>query len=433
MPFGTPSMHGGGSTPAGMHTNSVFSTPQHSVPQQFPGFSPSQSTASPFAVQQPLGPSGGGVPSPAAHGAHGAQWGSGIVGGSVGMQASPMNQAPVSYLPGYLNKIRGGDRPNATSHRASDAVTAPAVKTEADTSSILHTKERASSTVAPSSSPNGFHSSFFSRSSMDGGESSRSPPPANAGREGSIFGYSSLRGSRPPPVQDDFDRSMTHPSTSPPLPASLSSAVFPPASADAMDDDDAPPQQALQDMSQAHLRVFDTSVVSSSSVSEATQPTDAAISAHSPQATPLVQRSVLVFGFPALMRPAVVEQFAALGSLESVDDLSAPDAQDKTLRLVFREPAQALQAVLQNGKSVGGVCMIGARWENDAMHQQSLVHGIDAPLLSSSSIDTKSVPSTQIQPKVPSTPASKMQASGKVPCTRSAKQPGSPSQAMVPS
>ena len=147
------------------------------------------------------------------------------------------------------------------------------------------------------------------------------------------------------------------------------------------DDDDAPPQQALQDMPPSHLKAFDTSTASMAAVPEKTR-----VGAPTSQGAPVAQRSVLVYGFPPLMRSVVVEQLAALGEVETVDDVTTVHAQDKTLRLVYREPVQALQAVLQNGKSLAGTCMIGVRWENDAMHQQSLIRGLDAPLLGASSM-----------------------------------------------
>jgi hypothetical protein len=376
---------------AGQQQGSLFSTPQHTSPQAFPGFVPAQPpTQSPFATQLAT------TASPA-----GAQpW--------TAAQASPMSQAPVAYLPGYLSKIRGGDRSSASTNRSAETAVSPIVKPEADTSSILLPKEHvAASTAAPASPPNGFHSSFFARSSMDGGEPTRSPPPAGSGaREGSIFGYSSLRGSRPPPAQDEADRSASRAPTSPPLPASLTNSAFPQVGADVMDDDDdAPPQQALQDMPQSHLRAFDTSTASIPAL-----PEKARVGAPTPQGAPVAQRSVLVYGFPPLMRSVVVEQLAALGEVESVDDVTTVHTQDKTLRLVYREPVQALQAVLQNGKSLAGTCMIGVRWENDAMHQQSLIRGLDAPLLGASSMDTKAaaaaVPSTPVtKANPPSTPA----------------------------
>lgn len=383
--FGTPGA-------AGPQQGSLFSTPQHtSSPQVFPGFSPAQPpTQSPFATQLAPTTSPAGVQPWAA------------------AQASPMSQAPVAYLPGYLSKIRGGDRSTANTNRSAETVVSPVVKAEADTSSILLPKEHAvTSTAAPASPPNGFHSSFFARSSMDGGEPTRSPPPPGSGvREGSIFGYSSLRGSRPSPAQDEADRSASRAPTSPPLPASLTGSAFPQVGADLMDDDDdAPPQQALQDMPQTHLRAFDTSTASTAPLPEKKH-----MGAPTSQGAPIAQRSVLVYGFPPLLRSVVVEQLAALGELESVDDVSTVHAQDKTLRLVYREPVQALQAVLQNGKSMAGTCMIGVRWENDAMHQQSLIRGLDAPLLGTSSMDTKAaaaaVPSTPVtKADPPSTPA----------------------------
>lgn len=382
--FGTPGA-------AGQQQSTLFSTPQHTSPQAFAGFSPTQATTqSPFATQL--------VPTASPAGAQ--PW--------TAAQASPMSQAPVAYLPGYLSKIRGGDRSMVNTNRSAETVVSPVVKAEADTSSILLPKEHvATSTAAPASPPNGFHSSFFARSSIDAGEPTRSPPPPGNGmREGSIFGYSSLRGSRPPPAQDEGDRSVSRAPTSPLLPASLTNSAFSHVGADVMDDDDdAPPQQALQDMPQTHLRAFDTSTASIARLPEKTQ-----VGAPTSQGAPIAQRSVLVYGFPPLLRSVVVEQLAALGDLETVDDVSTVHAQDKTLRLVYREPVQALQAVLQNGKSMAGTCMIGVRWENDAMHQQSLIRGLDAPLLGTNSMDTKvaaaAVPSTPVtKANPPSTPA----------------------------
>ena len=215
------------------------------------------------------------------------------------------------------------------------------------------------------------------------------------------------------------DRSMSRPPTSPPLAASLASsaaaAVTAVPSFDAMDDDDAPPQQTLHDMPQAQSRAFDSSMTSgmlSSSVGAADDSSSSARMPVSGQPSPLAHRSVLVYGFPPLLRSVVVEQFSALGGLESVDDVSINPAQEKTLRLVFHEPIQALQAVSQNGRTLAGTCMVGVRWENDAMHQQCLVGGLDAPLLgvSSGAAFDPNVPPPMAS-TAPATPVSQLRAS----------------------
>lgn len=413
-------------------TNTLLSTPQQSTAPASSAFSTAQQqppgSGSPFPGPSPHVPTGsaGGASSPTfaagtnapGYGGMQAPW------GTTAPQASPASQAPVSYLPGYLSKMRGIERSHASSHRPSDTVP-PSLKTEADTStSILAQKDHgAGLSGASSTSPNpGFHSSFFSRSSMDYGDLNRSPSMSAVGngmREGSIFGSTSLRGSRPPMEDGAADRSMSRPPTSPPLAASLASstaaAVTAVPSFDAMDDDDAPPQQTLHDMPQVQGRAFDSSMTSgmlSSSVGAADDSSSSVRMPVSGQASPLAHRSVLVYGFPPLLRSVVVEQFSALGGLESIDDVSINPAQEKTLRLVFHEPIQALQAVSQNGRTLAGTCMVGVRWENDAMHQQSLVGGLDAPLLGVSSgaaFDPNVAP--PMASTAPATPVSQLRAS----------------------
>ena len=52
-------------------------------------------------------------------------------------------------------------------------------------------------------------------------------------------------------------------------------------------------------------------------------------------------------------------------------------------------------AVRRSGQLVANTCMIGVRWESDALHELSQIHGLDAALLGQS--DAK--------PPAPSTPA----------------------------
>ncbi|WFD26599.1 hypothetical protein MNAN1_001582 [Malassezia nana] len=322
-------------------------------------------------------------------------------------QASPMSQAPVAYLPGYLSKMRGSnDRAGASAHRSVES-TSPVVKAEADTS-LLSGKEPTHARPQFSASPNhGFHSSFFARSSMDLGDG-RATTPAASGREGSIFGHGGLRGSVK--QEESADRSMSRPPGSPPThttPAwtgndSLSFVAH------AMDDDDAPPQETLSDV--AHLpraREAPTGGAARTSLAQA----GASAPVTRPEA-PHAERVVVVYGFPPTLRAFVIEQFGSLGGLVSAEDVDTGTAATQgalvPVRLTYAEPVQALHALHQTGKSIAGTCLIGVRWDNDAMHEQSLVQGLDAPLLTSAGGEPpKCVPgtTTQASSTAPATPA----------------------------
>ena len=397
--LGTPGQFGslqqpgqGFSTPQQPGATGLFGTPQNASPAPFGA---AGATASPSQAAT-------------------SGWGHGA-------QASPMNQAPVAYLPGYLNKMRAGERANSASlARPGTESTSPAAKVDPDTS-LLASNDGTQSRQAPTLSPtNGFHSSFFSRGSVDFGDSTstRSLLPGGQGvREGSIFGHGGLRGSMR--GNEEADRSMSRPPRSPSVPntstmfSQADTTAFAPGS---MDDDDAPPQEALCDVPQMQAqRVWDAS--SSVGMGPSPQPPHTATTPMPTQEMPANQRTVIVYGFPPSLRPMVLEQFSSIGGLVSADDVDMPAALTpaaaaqmpdlpKPLRLTYSDAVQAMHAMRQTGRPVAGMCMIGVRWENDAMHQQSLVRGLDAPLLSHSSMDTRT-PSTAAKPAaVPTTPAS---------------------------
>ncbi|WFD19678.1 hypothetical protein MCAP1_001914 [Malassezia caprae] len=319
--------------------------------------------------------------------------------------ASPMSQAPVAYLPGYLSKMRGSsDRAGASAHRSAET-TSPVVKAEADTS-LLSGKEPAHARTMPSSSPtHGFHSSFFSRNSMELGDAARAATPAASVREGSIFGHGGLRGSVK--QEDSADRAPGSPPThATPAWGGNDSLSF---VAHAMDDDDAPPQETLSDV--AHMQPRSLEAAGAASAGRASRADAAAARDARPAEAPLSERVVVVYGFPAALRAFVVEQFGSLGGLVSADDVdtgAAGHAQGALVpvRLTYAEPVQALHALHQTGKSIAGTCLIGVRWENDAMHEQSLVQGLDAPLLASAGAAAHAAAGGAAQPAaVPATPA----------------------------
>ena len=389
--LGTP-----GAPPAGA---GLLGTPQQGMaPSSLMGSTASQPPA--FGAGAPMTPSHVGLPGPAL----------GVASPSEA-HASPMSQAPVAYLPGYLSKMRGSsDRAGTSAHRSAET-TSPVVKAEADTS-LLSGNEPAHARTVPSSSPtHGFHSSFFSRSSMDLGDTARAATPAAGAREGSIFGHGGLRGSVK--QEDSADRSMSRPPGSPPTHTtpgwggneSLSFVAH------AMDDDDAPPQETLSDVARLQPRPLDAAP--SAGVARASLTAAAAATAHEarPPQAPLSERVVIVYGFPPTLRAFVVEQFGSLGGLVSADDVdigAAAHAQGALVpvRLAYAEPVQALHALHQTGKSIAGTCLIGVRWENDAMHEQSLVQGLDAPLLATAGAEGRGAAGGPARPRAaPATPA----------------------------
>lgn len=283
-------------------------------------------------------------------------------------QPSPASQAPVNYLPGYLSRMRS-ERPSAAPHRVGAESNSPVAARDADVS-LLATSERPSHSHPSPSPTHGFQSSFF-RSSMD---ESHSAAPASM-RESSIFGSGGLRGRSVKP--DDSDRSLSRAPLSPPThsPAML------PADVMGMDDDDAPPADTLSDVAQ-QPRSFDAAPTA---LGTGPSPVASRAPPASSAGVPMAQRTVLVYGFPAYLRQVVVEQFGAMGPIERIEDVNMSHGTVSTVprpvRITYAKPFQALHAVRRSGELVAGACFVGVRWEDEAMHQASLLGGVDAPLL----------------------------------------------------
>lgn len=289
---------------------------------------------------------------------------------------------------------------SSSSHRPIESASPPA--RDADTSLVLPggKETQASGRAAPSASPtNRFSSSFFNVSQpADDSRFAHSPPPANKGREGSIFGQGGLRGTR---KQEDPDRSYLLRAPSEPATAPSGNFFGTEANTSAMDDDDAPPADALTDVAQQAPLAFQASL----STRVAATPEKA------PAETPIAQRVVLVFGFPGYLYTRVVDHFAAIGGLQKSEEVPLDHAQSDLLattdgkppkgalpsiaRLTYSAPYQALMAVRRSGQLVANTCMIGVRWESDALHELSQIRGLDAALVGES--DAK--------PPAPSTPA----------------------------
>lgn len=361
--FGTPGATAFATPNAAMGTpGAAFGTP--SAPQGTP-------SAPWLYTQQSPAPAGAGaVPQGAADAlqAHATQ--------------SPADQGPVGYIPGYLSRLRGGDRP-ATSATRGDA--SPPTR-EADSSLSFSTRDIPSLAV-PSSSP----STRFSSSFFNGDRVSRSPSVARY-REGSIFGSGGLRGSR----REDVDRSMSLRPVSP-QEASPAFASEPFAFGPSLEDDDAPPQETLAEVAapQGVPGPFSASAGAPAPAS-ATAPAGAtatgaaaagaAAAAPQPTQAPVSQRAVVVFGFPRYLRDSVLGFFAsdALMSAQDVDIGAVPagvplDVLPAATRLEYAEPLHALHALRRNGEFVAGA-LVGVRWEDDGMHHVSVEKGLDAPL-----------------------------------------------------
>ncbi|WFD34607.1 hypothetical protein MCUN1_001448 [Malassezia cuniculi] len=303
--------------------------------------------------------------------------------------ASPAEQGPVGYIPGYLSRLRGSERPAAATSRG-DA--SPPAR-EADTSLSLSVRD-APARVAPSTSP----STRFSSSFFNGDRVSRSPSVARY-REGSIFGHGGLRGSR----REDADRSMSlRPGATPEASPAMPNEPF--AFGTSLEDDDAPPQETLAEAVFPHgaqsVPIAGQAAASAGAASAA-QSAVAAASSHTE--IPASQRSVVVYGYPRFMRDNVIGMFAS-DALVSINDLEIgtipagvpAEVLPAAARLVYAEPLHAMHALRRSGELMAG-CLVGVRWEDDSMHRLSLGKGLDAPLLAQ--VGT-SAPSA-----VPATPA----------------------------
>ena len=278
---------------------------------------------------------------------------------------SPADQGPVGYIPGYLSRLRGGERPAASASRGAEEQP----MREADTSlAVRDLPPRA----APSTSP----STRFSSSFFNGDRASRSPSVAPF-RESSIFGHGGLRGSR----REDADRSMSlRLGTSPDASPAVTHEPF--AFGTSLEDDDAPPQDTLAEMAfpQVQVPVYPAAHA-------APLATSAASAAAAPPQAPLSQRTIIIYGFPRFLRDSVLGTFASetLVSVQDVDVGAVPagvsvEALPSAAQLVYAEPLHAMHALRRSGELVAG-CLVGVRWEDDSMHRLSLGKGLDAPLL----------------------------------------------------
>lgn len=412
-PFGTPgSMNFGNTSFGAAPATPAQSQPGFLQPQGNNAFTPQtklQTPQSPFAFGQPGAAGTPQNPSEMQYSPAPSQ--------PMNAQQSPMQpgQAPVNYLPGYLSKMRGAERvspsdspqPSSSTHRPIESTSPPA--RDADTSLALASKDtQPGARTAPSTSPvNRFSSSFFNTSlGPDDSRLVQTPPPPGSGvREGSIFGYGGLRGSR---KQDEPDPSaVLRAPSEPPTSAPASHFFGTDYGGSAMDDDDAPPVDTLTDMAQQPALAFDTSLSGRPAAPPEKESTTEA---------PLGQRTVLVFGFPAHLYARVVEQFATIGGLQASEEVpleltasETPGATDvkptqgalpSVVRLIYAAPYQALMAVRRSGQPFANACMLGVRWESDALHELSLVKGLDAPLVENSG-PAPTAPSTPAVNRVP--------------------------------
>lgn len=361
----------------------------------------------------------------------------------------------MSYIPGYLSRTKIV-KPYKLPARQVEP-TSPEAAQDVDTSITFGTpasksgKEDSTPSSKGQASPTGRFSSSFFNDRRDDASFTRAGSvgpgtPWRGGKE-SIFGAGGLRGGRqsatPAPATASATPARKTPAESPARssrsfstpPATSTSFSAAPGSMDQDDDEDAPPNQRLEDQASAAAKSSFLGISSEGSFTNnlrspyntdsssaqllpgrstlTTPSSTAAFSRTSPSVTTvsatdgvlspdsaesdtalgLAQRTVLVYGYPTWMEKAVLELFASIGGVELVeaidltgsgsaqeqaaDQPSAPPLSCCT-RLRYTEAFQALHALRRSGEIVAGACMVGVRWEDDNFHQVALTNGADA-------------------------------------------------------
>ncbi|KAE8234005.1 hypothetical protein CF326_g953 [Tilletia indica] len=397
-------------------------------PQLQPGFQTQQHSSSLYGARS----MGSGHP-----GLHHSS-SSGSLYGSVGTGVPGAGQTNPVYVPGYLSKIRS-NKPYASNRRVSGHHS-PTNDDDANTSRDADGRGTATSPT------HAFQSSFFS---------SRSPTMDDrvSNRAESIFGPGGLRGNRrsvgPGGAagsaagagswgDDGSMRGSVGPGGGLRRSASGVFAAGPAgagrdASAMAMDEEeDLPPVQGLRegngagggegsspfgfsasgrlglDASSSYANRLGASTASRSSPANglgaslgaagASAAGNGSSSGSNGSSDPT--RTLLIFGFPAASKTAVLRFFESIGEIVALTPVSSLDnnagtggigegaqlggAQYDAIQITYAEQWCALRALRRNGDVIAGAgCRIGIRFANENLHREIIQNGINSAVLAS--------------------------------------------------
>ncbi|CAD6923151.1 unnamed protein product [Tilletia laevis] len=360
---------------------------------------------------------------------------SGSLYGSVGAGVQGAGQTNPVYVPGYLSKIRS-NKPYASNRRVSGHHS-PTHDDDANTSRDADGRGTATSPT------HAFQSSFFT---------SRSPTMDDRGmsaRSESIFGPGGLRGNRRSvgPGGGGGDDASLRGSVGPGGLRRSASGVFVAgggggggrdASVVAMDEeDDLPPVQGLREGGGAgggdgsSPFGFSASVrsgldggslyasrlgastasrgspavglgASTGGLGSSTVGNNGSSPGSNSSSDPT--RTLLVFGFPAASKTAVLHFFESIGEIVALTPVSSLDngashgagfgsgldgaplggLQYDALQITYAEPWCALRALRRNGDVIAGAgCRIGIRFVNENLHREVVQNGINSAVLAS--------------------------------------------------
>lgn len=357
-------------------------------------------------------------------------------------QATTASPAQHTYLPGYLSRLKSQRpySPSATRHAhdgsspdgspqedlsvgiaGTGTSTTPNLRSSRDDgrrtsfdASPAGIGGASASSAHPPGGPTspvqGFSSSFFNTS--PGGDDGRSL----AGNE-SIFGAGGLRGGgrnrkslfgvsgrgadglTGTPSRDGMTRSSSF---------LRSSSVGSPPSGDRRhpydgdeDDDDAPPSEALTDAAGpvgasssgrgSGAGMANDGGDGSSYMGAVHGNTPANVALGGPKARDMIEDGgqsasststlcvLLLYGFPASGRHAVIAHFSSVGEVVSQESLSGTeDASSECVRITYASPLSSLRALRRSGELVAGIAYVGVRFADDTLHREMLLNGLNA-------------------------------------------------------
>ncbi|KAL9937525.1 hypothetical protein V8E36_003934 [Tilletia maclaganii] len=449
---------GGGGGGFGLSFGAQAQQPQMQQQQPQAGgglFGPPQPQQQPAQAQYGAGSAFGSRPGGMGHPglSHSASSGSlyGSVGGAgVGVPGSAGQSNPV-YVPGYLSKIRS-NKPYASSRRISGHHS-PTNDDDGNTSRDMDGRGAAASPTNP------FQSSFFAVRSP----SAAVDDPRASARAESIFGPGGLRGNRRSVgpgggsvgggAGGTDDNASLRGSVGPGGLRRSASGVFGGGAREASvlamdDDDDLPPVQGLREADDhasfaglggaaaggtasasglgasngfgSSRNGFDHSLHAGrcgASTASRVSPVNGAanssgqagISSKSASSSSVGSssdptRTLLVFGFPAAAKTAVLHFFESIGEIVALTPVSSLDynataeggqggngfdtaaqfaaAQFDALQITYAEQWCALRALRRNGDVVAGAgCRIGIRFANENLHREVVQNGINSAVL----------------------------------------------------
>lgn len=342
------------------------------------------------------------------------------------------SQQQSTYLPGYLSRFnKSSSRPYMTSSSSSQRLNATGERSppkDHDSSAVGPGRAttpdarsnrdghlvRRTSIDGPASPVQGFSSSFFA------GSSSGTPGLSSSSRQDrsqNIFGAGGLRGKTFAARQSVYGESSSSVITPGGRTRERSAShhlrksgggggVYgSPSAAGDVDEDDAPPFEALADSTAP------TDGLSSSSFGARGGEEDTSMVLHS--SSPPAERNaiqygslgrdnstgteasssplctLILYGFPASLVQSVLHHFSSIGhvvahevlSSAAEDDASSRGSGPTLLQITYSAPHLSLHALRRSGELVAGAAYVGVRLKDDGLHSEMILYGLNSKRL----------------------------------------------------